>query len=85
MYRSSSFNSTIKSTSLAKPSIAKSTSLDCISAVDSDLTINLNELSRILEEPEFETWKKIYGSDISKTTIKRIFNYRHRQRTLTKL
>ena len=74
MYRSSSFDSTIKSAS-AQSSITKSTSLNGISAVDSNQSINLNELTRILEEPEFEIWKNIYGY-VSKTIIKRIFNYR---------
>jgi hypothetical protein len=39
-------------------------------------SINLDNLSRILEEPEFDTWTNIYGSAISKTVLKRIFNYR---------
>lgn len=75
MYRSSSFILTSNSSS-AQSSLFKSSSLNNISKIESNQSINLGDLTRVLEEPEFATWIKMYDSKISKTVIKRIFNYR---------
>ncbi len=54
MLRSSSFNQN----SLAhRANVSRSSSLNF-----NQTSINLNNLSRILEEPEFDTWTNIYGS-----------------------
>ena len=73
MPRSSSLNFQTKI--LAQPKISKSSCLNSISAIESDLSINLNDLTKILEEPEYAIWTKIYGPDITKTLFKHILNY----------
>ncbi len=70
MLRSSSFNQT----SAQRVGVPRSSSVNFNQT--SNTTINLDNLSRILEEPEFQTWTNIYGSQISKPVLKRIFNYR---------
>ncbi len=72
MQRSSSFNQNFNQKSLEhKANIPRSSSLNF-----NQTFINLDNLSRILEEPEFDTWTNIYGLVISKPVLKRIFNYR---------
>ena len=47
----------------------------------SNTTINFDNLSRILEDPEFQTWTNIYGTQIKRPVLKRII----RQKKMEKL
>ena len=56
MLRSSSLN--LQTKTLAQSKITKSSSFNSISAIELDHSINLNDLTKILEEPEYTV--KIY-------------------------